>query len=268
MNKILLVGCGHMGQALLRTWLSKTNYSFSIIDPLKYKLINNKFKKINAFKSLKEIKNLTSFDIVILAVKPQIANIVLADFKFLKFKNKILFVSIIAGKKINFFKKFLPKNHQFIRIMPNMPAMIGEGMSALVKSKNVSLTNKNKIETLFSKVGKTLWLKNESEIDKVTAISGSGPGYIFLLIDAFEKAALQLGLNKKITNNLVHQTFFGSIKLLLLEKKNADVLVDQIAVKGGTTEAGLSVFKNKQIIKKIFNNDIKNAYNKAKKLGK
>ena len=88
--------------------------------------------------------------------------------------------------------------------MPNMPVMINQGMSCLIANKNVSRINKNIVGSLFSKTGKILWLKNELEINKVTAISGSGPGYIFLFIDAFEKAALQLGLGEKITKPFPH----------------------------------------------------------------
>ena len=269
MNKILLVGCGHMGSALLKAWTLTTNNSFVVIDPIQYKKINNSYNsKVKAIKSLNELKNIRLFDIVIFAITPQVAENVLKNFSKFNFKKTNVFISIIAGKKISFFDKLLHTPNQFVRVMPNMPVLINQGMSCLVKNKNVSIINKNKVESLFSKVGKTIWLKNDQEIDKVTAISGSGPGYIFLLIDAFEKAALQLGLGKKITNKLVHQTFLGSIKLLLTEKINAETLADKIAVKGGTTEAGLYQFKNKRILHQTFKKVIKAAYLRANKLGK
>lgn len=128
--------------------------------------------------------------------------------------------------------------------------------------------NKNKIDSLFSKVGKTMWLKNEIEINKITAISGSGPGYIFLFIDAFEQAALQLGLGKNVTKKLVHQTFYGSINLLLTENETAKSLANKIAIKGGTTEAGLNQFKNNKILHNTFKKVVKAAYFRAIKLGK
>jgi len=269
MNKILLVGCGHMGSALLKAWTLTTNNSFVVIDPIQYQKINTNYNsKVKALKSVNELKNVKLFDVVIFAVTPQISENVLKNFSKFKFKKTNVFVSIVAGKKISFFKKFLQKPNQFVRVMPNMPALINQGMSCLVKNKNISKINKDKVESLFLKVGKTIWLKNEQEIDKVTAISGSGPGYIFLLIDAFEKAALHLGLEKKITNQLVHQTFFGSIKLLLTTNENAETLASKIAIKGGTTEAGLNQFKNKKILHKIFKKVIKAAYLRANKLGK
>ena len=269
MNKILLVGCGHMGQALLKAWSLKKDCSFVIIDPVQHQHINKNFNsKVKAFKTIEEIKNILLFDIIIFAVKPQIAEQVLKNFIKSNFKKKTVFVSIIAGKKINFYNRFLPKNNQFIRVMPNMPAMINQGMSCLIASKNVSFKNKNKVGSLFSKVGKILWLKNELEINKITAISGSGPGYIFLFIDAFEKASLQLGLGEKITKQLVHQTLLGSIHLLFADKISAEVLANNIAIKGGTTEAALYQFKNNKILHRTFKKVVKAAYLRANQLGK
>ena len=260
-----------MGSALLNKWTLKTENSFVIIDPFYYKKINIRFKskaKINAFSSIDQVKKISLFDIIIFAVKPQVLKNVLEDLSHYKFYKKTIFVSIVAGKKIIFFNKYLNHPTQFIRVMPNMPAMISEGMSCLVCNKHVLLKNKNKIENLFLQVGKILWLKHEKYINKVTAISGSGPGYIFLFIDAFEKAALQLGLGEKETKMLVHQTFLGSIKLLLNEKNNAESLVNNIAVKGGTTEAGLKEFKKKNILYRKFEKVIMAAYLRANQLGK
>ena len=269
MNKILLVGCGHMGSALLKAWSLKTDCSFVVIDPAQHQYISKNFNsKVKAFKAIEEIKNILLFDIIIFAIKPQIAEQVLKNFIQPKFKKQTVFVSIVAGKKINFYNKFLPKNNQFIRVMPNMPAMIKRGMSCLIASKNVSLKNKNKVDSLFSKIGKILWLNNELEINKVTAISGSGPGYIFLFIDAFEKAALQLGLGEKVTKQLVHQTLLGSIHLLLADKITAEELANNIAIKGGTTEAALNQFKNKKTLHRTFKKVVKAAYLRANQLGK
>lgn len=258
-----------MGNALLKTWVMNTKNSFIVIDPMQFKKINRSNKnQVKAYNSLVKIKNFNLINIVIIAVKPQITQQVMEDLKKYKFNNKTIFISIVAGKKINFFNKYLSKNNQFVRVMPNMPAMINYGMSCLLANKNVSKKNKIIVNSLFSKVGKTLWLKNESEINKVTAISGSGPGYIFLIVDAFEKAALQLGLGEKSTKKLVHQTFLGSINLLLKEKQKASILVKNIAVKGGTTEAGLNEFKKNKVLYKIFKNVVKAAYGRAIQLGK
>ena len=269
MNKILLIGCGHMGRALLKAWILKTDYTFIVIDPLQFNKINKNFNsRVTAYNSLDKIKDIKLIDIIIIAVKPQIVLPVMIDLNKHNFANNTIFLSIVAGKKINFFNKYLPKKNQFIRVMPNMPAMINQGMSCLLANKYVTKKNKQIVNMLFLKVGKTLWLKNELEVNKVTAISGSGPGYVFLIIDAFEKAALELGLGKMATKEIVHQTFLGSINLFLEENKTAVSLANSIAVKGGTTEAGLNKFKNKKVLHEVFKKAVKAAYNRANLLGK
>ena len=269
MNKILLIGCGHMGSALLQAWLQQKKIYFYVVDPFNYKKINNKkYSKVKAYKSLLDIKDISSIDIVIFAIKPQIISRVLKEVSFFNFNKKTIFVSIVAGIQISFFNKFLKKNNQFIRVMPNMPALVNKGMSCLVASRTVTTKNKNKINSLFLKVGKTLWLSKEKDINIVTAISGSGPGYIFLLVDAFEKAALKLGLNEKDSHELVYQTFFGSIELLLKNNNSALKLAQNIAVSGGTTEAAFKIFLNKKILHKTFEKAINAAYKKSIKLSK
>ena len=231
------------------------------------KLIKKKYNKVKAYKSLLEIKDLSSIDIVIFAIKPQMTKIVLKEISSFTFNKKTIFVSIVAGIKISFFNKFL-KNRQFIRVMPNMPALLNKGMSCLVANKTVTTKNKNKINSLFLKVGKTHWLSKEKDMNIVTAISGSGPGYIFLLVDAFEKAALKLGLNEKDSHELVYQTFFGSIELLFKNNNSALKLAQNIAVSGGTTEAAFKIFLDKKILHKTFEKAINAAYKKSIKLSK
>ena len=268
MNKVLIIGCGHMGSALLSEWSKKKYYQFTIIDPKSYKIIPKKIKKnnIKCFESISQIKNINIFDIVVLAVTPQIVAKVLENYKFLKFKNSCVLVSIIAGKKISYLKKMLPNIKQIVRVMPNMPALIGEGVSCLTSNIFLSKNNKKKISELFLSVGIIVWLNKEKEIDVATAISGSGPGYVFYLIDAMEKAANKIGLNKTLNKKIIFQTFFGSLKLMKQTEKDASDLANQIAIKGGTTEAGINIMK-KNNIHKIFSNIILASYKKANLLG-
>jgi len=269
MNKILLIGCGHMGSALLNAWYSKTSNNFTVIDPNKYKILRKTFRRrVSTFKSIEMIKNIQQFDIIIFAVKPQIASKVMHQFLALEFKKSVLFISVVAGRKISFFKKFLPRKNQFIRVMPNMPAMIHEGMSGLVAGKNISKQNKDKASLLFNKVGKVQWLNSETELDKITAISGSGPGYFFLFIDSMEKAAVKLGFSNKIAKELVHQTALGSVKLLLSNSKTAAELTKEIAIQGGTTEAAIKYFKKNNQLVKIIEQAVKMAHKRAVELGK
>ena len=151
--------------------------------------------------------------------------------------------------------------------MPNMPALINEGISCIVANEKLNKTNRKKINELFSKVGKIIWLSNEKQIDMATSISGSGPGYIFTLIDAFEKASEKIGFSKKISRELVISTILGSTKLMQKTNEEPDKLAKSIAVKGGTTEAGIKVLKKHNIKKMIYSSCLA-AYRKAVKLGK
>ena len=269
MSKVLLVGCGHMGTALVNSWLNLHSYSFTVVDPFNFKKLKNKFKtkKIEILNKAPVQKEIKKFDIIIFAVKPQIASRVLSEYKDFEFKKNSIIGSIIAGKKIHFFKKYLKNANQFVRIMPNMPALIRNGISCLVSTNNLSIKNKKTITQLFMKVGKTVWFKNESKIDKATAVSGSGPGYVFALINSFEKAAQKLGFSKKQSRELVLTTFLGSIYLMQETKKEPDELEKSIAVKGGTTEAGIKNLKNNYIDKIIYKTYM-SAYKRAKILGK
>ena len=269
MNKILLVGCGHMGTALVNSWLNLNSYSFTVVDPFNFKKLKNKFnnKKIDILNKAPIQKEINKFDIIIFAVKPQIADKVLSEYKDYEFKKNSIISSIIAGKKIIFFQKRLKNANQFVRIMPNMPALIRNGISCFVSTNNLSNKNKKTINQLFLKVGKTLWLNNESQIDKATAVSGSGPGYVYALINSFEKAAKKLGFSKKQSRELVLTTILGSIYLMQETKKEPHDLEKSIAVKGGTTEAGLKNLKKNNIDKIIYKTYM-SAYKKAKILGK
>ena len=266
MNKVLIIGCGHMGSALLKEWSKHKYYQFTVIDPISYKIIHKKIN-VKCFKSISEIKDTNIFDIIVLAVTPQIVAKVLGDYKILKFKKSCVLVSIIAGKRISYLKKLLPNIKQVVRVMPNTPALIGESVSCLASNKLLSKTNKKKISELFLSVGIIIWLRKEKEINVATAISGSGPGYVFYLIDAMEKAANKLGLNKNLNKKIIFQTFLGSLKLMKQSNKEASELASQIAIKGGTTEAGLNIMK-KNNINKIFSNVILTAYKRANFLGK
>ena len=269
MNKVLLVGCGNMGTALVKSWLNLNSYSFTVVDPFNFKKLKNKFnnKKINILNKAPIQKEINKFDIIIFAVKPQIADRVLSEYKDFEFKKNSIISSIIAGKKIIFFQKRLKNANQFVRIMPNMPALIRNGISCFVSTNNLSNKNKKTINQLFLKVGKTLWLNNESQIDKATAVSGSGPGYVYALINSFEKGAQKLGFSKKQSRELVLTTILGSIYLMQETKKEPYDLEKSIAVKGGTTEAGLKNLKNNNIDKIIYKTYM-SAYKKAKILGK
>ncbi len=265
---ILLLGCGHMGSSLLNSWVSSNRYNIDVVDPITYKSKKKNFNsRVKFYKSLENIKNYSNFDFIILAIRPRDLKASLKQIKSLKLSSDIILASVIAGKKIKLFEKNLKNINYIVRVMPNMPALINQGMNCMVANKKIMKNDKNKIEKLFKYSGDSIWLKSENEIDMATAVSGSGPGYVFYLIDAMEKAAIKLGFSKTVAKRIVAQTFKGSINLLINNKSSAEDLVKSVATKGGTTEAGLNILQ-KNNVKKTFNELVKAAYKKAKLQGK
>ncbi len=269
MKKILLIGCGHMGQALLASWINSNNYNLTIIDPKQYNNLKKKYKNTNlkVIKSISNLGKLINFDYIVFAIRPVDLKNVLTELSVLKFKKNTSIISIIAGKELKIFKNKIKNIQNFFRVMPNMPALIGESMNCIVSNKNVTTSKKFEIIKLFSHSGKTIFLTNENQIDMSTAISGSGPGFVFNIIDAMEKAAIDLGFKKNIAKTLVLETFRGSINLLIKSNDSAENLVNKVATKGGTTEAGLNIMKVNKL-HKIFKDLTKASYKKAKNQAK
>ena len=269
MNRILLIGCGHMGSALLSSWINSNMYSVTIIDNLKHRSLNKKYKnnKIKILNSIYKLGMNVNYDLIVIAVKPSDLSKVLENLSKLTINDNSAIISVVAGKKISLFKKNLKNIKNFFRVMPNLPALIGESMNCIVSNKTADKKITKQVVKLFSHSGKTLFLENEDQIDKATAISGSGPGFIFNLIDAMEKSAIQLGFKENIAKSMVLQTFKGSIDLMIKSSLSAQELVKTVATKGGTTEAGLKIMK-KNKVHKIFNDLTKSSYKKAKSQGK
>lgn len=266
MKKILLVGAGHMGKSLLKSWTKSNIKNISIVDPI---LAKKKRKIYNTivFGSLNKIKNINDFNVIFFAVKPQILNEVIIPYKKLSLENKLI-ISIVAGKEIKYFETQFGKKTCVIRTMPNLPASVGKGVTCLFKNKNVELDQIKLSEKLFKSVGTIFWVNNESYINKFTAISGSGPAYYYYFIECLKDAGLKIGLSNKIAYNIAEQTAIGSMYLLEKSKESATSLRKKIAIKGGTTEAAIQELQNNKKMKKIVLLGVNAAYKKAIKIGK
>lgn len=169
-------------------------------------------------------------DVIIFAVKPDVLRKILPDFSAFK---KKLFISIAAGVKISELKNALGEKASVIRVMPNTPAMAGEGMTVICES-DVSETHMGIAEKLFSTVGKTIIL-NEKYIDAVTAVSGSGPAYIYMVIEAIADGGVLCGLPRDVAYTLAAQTVLGSAKMVIETGEHPGVLKDRVCSPGGTT---------------------------------
>tara|TARA_Y200000002_G_scaffold287895_1_gene242032 strand:- start:965 stop:1747 length:783 start_codon:yes stop_codon:yes gene_type:complete len=258
-----------MGGSLITGWSNFKNYTISVIDKKKYPILKkrNKNKNIKFFKSINNINDQNNFDYIIFATRPLELKNVFKELKNINFNKKTIAISVIAGKKTETFKNNLLNINKIVRVMPNMPALIGEGVHCIYTSKSINKKEIKEIDKLFSLSGKTLFFNSEIFIDKATAVSGSGPGFIFQLIDIMEKSAINLGFSKNKAKILINETFRGSLNLLNSNNISAEKMVETIATKGGTTEAGIKKMKINKI-DKIFDQVFNAAYIRAKQQGK
>lgn len=206
----------------------------------------------------------TKKQVIVLAVKPQHLQAVCHSIKP-KIKDQVI-ISIAAGIRTESIAAWLGDHPKVIRVMPNTPAQIQEGVSALFALPSVSAEEKEAATKLMQAVGNTVWLETETQMDAVTAISGSGPAYVFYCIEALQEAAVKLGLSETQANALAQQTFLGASKLALSSETPVEVLREQVTSKGGTTEKGLQVLSDRKI-KTIFYDAAKAAADQSVILG-
>jgi pyrroline-5-carboxylate reductase len=270
MDNILLVGSGKMGGALLEglsknlldTASSKVIYptmQIRVVDP------NPSTVKpgIKVFPDLKDALSGFQPNIVIFAVKPQIIESLLPQFITLK---DALFISIAAGKTLAFFEKHLGKDKAIIRSMPNLPALVGQGVTVLCANDNVSDNHKKRADALFKSVGETFWIDDESLLDAVTAISGSGPAYVFYFMESLIKAGIKLGLPQELATMLANSTVRGSAELAHSSDKTVQQLKEQVISPNGTTEAGLKILAASDGLEKLVEKTAVAARNRSREL--
>lgn len=238
--KITFIGGGNMADALigglLRKGFAAQDLRVVEIDAGAQRRLEDKYG-VPCFNKPRDA--VRDGDVVVFAVKPQhlreaAAKSGLAD-------NANLVISIAAGVRLANLSKWLKGHTRLVRAMPNTPAMIGEGVAGLFPfSKAVSREDRERAETVLGAVGATVWITDESQMDVVTAISGSGPAYVFYFIEAVEEAAKELGLPVPIAHQLVLNTFTGAAKLAATSPDPVGVLRERVTSKGGTTERALA----------------------------
>ena len=184
-------------------------------------------------------------DVLILAVKPQFMKSVCQE--LISIDTVQLVISVAAGIKITQMEKWLISETAIVRCMPNTPALVGEGATALFANKLVSDHQKTLAQSIMGSVGLTSWMNNEKDMDTVTALSGSGPAYFFLLMEAMQEVAEELGLKKDVAENLICQTAVGASKLILESDDSSLMLRKKVTSPGGTTERAINVFESGNI---------------------
>jgi len=184
---------------------------------------------------------LAEYDAVVLAVKPQIAKGVAAGLAPHLAAHQVV-ISIMAGIRMEDLSRWLGGHARIVRAMPNTPALIGMGATGLVASSGVDAAGRQLASDVLGAVGQAVWFEDEAKIDAVTAISGSGPAYVFYFIEALEEAARQLGMDEKQGRALAIATFTGAAQLALQSEEPPAVLRERVTSKGGTTAAALASF--------------------------
>lgn len=176
-------------------------------------------------------------DVVLLSVKPQQMRD--ACTPLVSYLKQQLIISIAAGLRLTDLSRWLGGYDKLVRTMPNTPALIGAGVTGLYASPAVSAAGRSSAERVLQAVGSTLWISDEAQMDAVTAVSGSGPAYAFLFIEALQEAAAQLGFTPEQARQLSIETALGAAKLAAQSDEPASVLRERVTSKGGTTEAAL-----------------------------
>ena len=262
--KIGVIGAGNMGQALVRGLVEKSVFpqNISVFDVEKKKLeAVKKEAHVKIAKSNRQCVSLS--DVVILAVKPQIIQEVAQEIASGLDKDTLV-ISIAAGVPIAKIESYFKKPVSLIRVMPNMPALVGCGMSAFSLGKHASQKHRKIAEGILGAFGEIVQVP-EKMLDLVTAVSGSGPAYFFLLTEKLIEAAYEMGMKVDIAKKIAYQTAFGSGKVLIGSPEDPEVLIDRVASKGGTTEAALKIFQ-RQGFGKVVQDAVKAAYKRSKEI--
>jgi pyrroline-5-carboxylate reductase len=240
-TRILLIGFGNMGQALVRGWLAKGHdaRAIHVIDP--EPRAREAAARLGVAASVELPERSEAFAVVVLAVKPNQLDAVLPQCATLARRNECVVLSIVAGKAIEGMLRVLGANAAIVRAMPNTPAAIGEGMTVLTASTAVTSAQRSLCSELLAAVGAIAWTEDEAQMDAVTAVSGSGPAYVFLLIECLERAGRELGLAPALARQLATQTAAGASAYARAAEESAAELRQRVTSPGGTTAAALAV---------------------------
>jgi pyrroline-5-carboxylate reductase len=242
---VLLVGAGKMGGALLESWLARglPPALISVIEP-------SPAPEISKLLSAKRIARdpqpplLPTHAAIVLAVKPQTAPEAMQQIARFAGRDTVV-VSIMAGRTLGFLAKHLPKGTAIVRAMPNTPASIGRGITVAVPNAKVKGGARDLADALLAATGPVEWIKNEKWMDAVTAVSGSGPAYVFLLAESLARAGVAAGLPRALAAKLARETVAGAGELLHRSDLEAAKLRENVTSPGGTTAAALKVLMAK-----------------------
>ena len=248
-----------MGGALLKAWAANTAHKFTVADPAKPDLPEG----VSQVGSVEELGN-ELFDYLIVALKPQLIDQVLPAY-LPRLSPDGVISSIAAGYSAGKLADHAP-GRSVIRIMPNLPAMIRKGVSGLYAHGKVTETASAEIEELALCSGTIVWVDSEDMLDRLTAVAGSGPGYVFEMLRAYVEAAEKLGFSEADAKNLVLGTVRGTLELAQESDLSLEDLRKNVTSKGGTTAAGLDALNGDGAFSDLIGNTLTAAYKRAVEL--
>ncbi|BAK78740.1 pyrroline-5-carboxylate reductase [Pseudogulbenkiania sp. NH8B] len=237
--QITFIGGGNMASAIISGLAKQGGHRISVVEPSADK--RNQLEQAYGVTALEQPpQHLSADDVVVLAVKPQqLKDVCLALAPVL---GNALVVSIAAGVGIAALARWLGSG-RIVRVMPNTPAMVGKGVSGLFAPLGLAEGDRNNAAAIMAAVGKVFWLENESGIDDITAVSGSGPAYVFYFIESMIAAARELGFDDATARQLVLGTFDGAVELAKQSDLDVATLRANVTSKGGTTERAVARFE-------------------------
>lgn len=266
-TRITFIGCGNMGRSLIGGLIADGHRPDAITgvepDAARAEFISSEYGIEVIAEGQQAIEG---SDVVILAVKPQV---IVGTLQTLADKIKLhqpLVVSVAAGIRIATLENILGKNMAIVRAMPNTPALIGAGASSLFANDSVSESQRGTAEEIMRAVGLAVWLDNEDLMDTVTALSGSGPAYFFLVMEVMEKAAVKLGLARDQAGLLTLETALGAARMALESEVDTATLRKQVTSPGGTTEAALKVLMQDGRLEDLFTEALSAAKKRSQEL--
>lgn len=260
---MLIVGGGNMGGALaLSCFGNQKDFELVLIDSNKERCEELRALGLDARIDTKDY-NLEEVDTIVIAVKPQSSDSVVEELSK-NIKKEVLWISIMAGKSIESLMSS-EKVKKVVRLMPNLPTIVGKGTIGAYANPEVSSTEKKWLDNCLSKANEVIWVEDENKIDAITSISGSGPAYVFYFMNSIYQKAKDFGFSDVQSKKLVNNTFAGALSILNQSDLGYEDWIAKVKSKKGTTEAALDCFAELEVEKSI-QNAIEKAYQRAKEL--
>ena len=243
-NKLGVIGGGRMGEAIIRGLLAAGMRPDLLLvsdsDPAQQAYLREEYRVRVMHDNLSLAKD---SEVIILSVKPQVMEAVLKEISSAVQKKRPLIISVAAGIRLSMLAEYLGENARLVRVMPNSPALVGEGVSAYFAGPHLEKGDHGVVKAILSAFGRVVEIDKEEMMDAVTGLSGSGPAYVFLAIEALADGGVKMGLPRNLALALAAQTVVGAGKMVIETGKHPGELKDMVTSPGGTTIAGLGVLE-------------------------